>query len=99
MSGVDRFASVDITDVVNKELIFTETDDGEVMSAPWHSFSPDDLERLTALAGMRIVSLRGNSTIVAWIADAILSDAATYASICAFEDLVGDSAPFNRLGY
>jgi ubiquinone/menaquinone biosynthesis C-methylase UbiE len=99
MSRVDRFASVDITDVSNKELIFTETDDGEVMSAPWHSFSPDDLERLTALSGMRIVSLRGNSTIVAWIADAILSDAMTYSSICAFEDLVGDLAPFNRLGY
>jgi ubiquinone/menaquinone biosynthesis C-methylase UbiE len=99
MSRVDRFASVDITDVENKQLIFTETDGGQVLSAPWHSFSPDELERLTALSGMRIVSLRGNSTIVAWIADAILSDSTTYSSICALEELVGDSAPFNRLGY
>jgi ubiquinone/menaquinone biosynthesis C-methylase UbiE len=99
MSRVDRFASVDITDVENKRLIFTETEDGQVLSAPWHSFSPDDLERLTALSGLRIVSLRGNSTIAAWIADAILSDRATYSSICALEELVGDLSPFNRLGY
>ncbi len=99
MSRVDRFASIDITDVENKQLIFTETEDGEVLTAPWHSFSPDDLHRLTALAGLNIVSLRGNSTIAVWIADAILGDSKTYSSICALEDLIGDSEPFNRLGY
>ena len=99
LSRVDRFASVDITDVENKQLIFTETGDGQVLSAPWHSFGPDDLERLAALAGLRIVSMRGNSTIAAWIADAILADRATYAAICKLEELLGDSPPFNRLGY
>jgi ubiquinone/menaquinone biosynthesis C-methylase UbiE len=99
LSHVDRFASVDITDVANKQLIFTETDDGQILSAPWHSFAPDDLERLTALAGLRIVTMRGNSTIAAWIADEILADQATYSAICALEDIVGDSAPFNRFGY
>ncbi len=99
MSRVDRFASVDVTDVENKQLVFTETDDGETLTAPWHSFSPDDLERLTALAGMRVVTLRGNSTIAAWIADEILADAAAYRSICALEEVLGDSSPFNRLGY
>jgi ubiquinone/menaquinone biosynthesis C-methylase UbiE len=99
MSKVDRFASVDITDVENKQLIFTETDDGQVLSAPWHSFSPDDLQRLAAAAGLSIVSLRGNSTICAWLADEILRDRGTYSAICALEELVGDSAPFNRFGY
>ena len=99
MSRVDRFASVDITDVENKQLIFTETDDGQVLSAPWHSFSPDDLQRLTAMSGLSIVSLRGNSTVMAWIADEILRDRVTYSAICAFEELVADSAPFNRFGY
>jgi ubiquinone/menaquinone biosynthesis C-methylase UbiE len=99
MSRVDRFASVDITDVENKELIFTETEDGQILTAPWHSFAPDDLQRLTALSGLSVVSLRGNSTIVAWIADEILSDPATYSAICTLEELLGDAAPFNRLGY
>jgi SAM-dependent methyltransferase len=99
MSRVDRFASVDITDVENKQLIFTETEDGEILTAPWHSFAPDDLDRLAALAGLSIVSMRGNSTLVAWIADEILRDAATYSAICALEELLGDCQPFNRLGY
>jgi ubiquinone/menaquinone biosynthesis C-methylase UbiE len=99
LSHVDRFASMDITDVRNKQLIFTETRDGQILSAPWHSFAPDDLERLTALAGLRIVTMRGNSTIAAWIADEILADRDAYAAICALEEIVADSAPFNRFGY
>jgi 2-polyprenyl-3-methyl-5-hydroxy-6-metoxy-1,4-benzoquinol methylase len=67
----DRFASVDITDVEDKTLVFTETHDGTDYTAPWYSFSPDELTGLFARAGMTMSLLRGNSPISVWLADEV----------------------------
>jgi ubiquinone/menaquinone biosynthesis C-methylase UbiE len=40
LSCRDRFATVDVTDVPAKQLIFTKTRLGHDLKAPWHSFSP-----------------------------------------------------------
>jgi ubiquinone/menaquinone biosynthesis C-methylase UbiE len=95
----DRFAAVDITDVASEELIFTNTRSGEDMVAPWHSFSPDELTSLSAIAGLSLVHLRGNSPISAWLADAVLADNAVRATVRGLEAVLADVPPFNHLGY
>jgi SAM-dependent methyltransferase len=95
----DRFATVDVTDVEAGELVFTETEAGQELSAPWHSFSPDDLARLTAEAGMSLVHLRGNSPVAAWLADSVLAYSGLRESIQSLEKSLGDVPPFNYLGY
>lgn len=94
----DRFAAIDITDVEAEELIFTETRSGEDMVAPWHSFSPDELTALSAVAGLNLVHLRGNSPISAWLADAVLADAAVRTVVRRMESALGDVPPFSHLG-
>jgi ubiquinone/menaquinone biosynthesis C-methylase UbiE len=95
----DRFAAVDITDVASEELIFTNTRSGEDMVAPWHSFSPDELTSLSAIAGLSLVHLRGNSPISVWLADAVLADNAVRATVRGLEAVLADVPPFNHLGY
>jgi SAM-dependent methyltransferase len=95
----DRFAAVDITDVASEELIFTGTRSGSDMVAPWHSFSPDELASLSAVAGLSLVSLRGNSPISAWLADAVLADPGVRATVRTAERVLADVPPFNHLGY
>jgi ubiquinone/menaquinone biosynthesis C-methylase UbiE len=95
----DRFAAVDITDVASEELIFTKTRSGEDMVAPWHSFSPDELTSLSAVAGLTLVHLRGNSPISAWLADAVLADDAVRSTVRGLEAVLADVPPFNHLGY
>jgi SAM-dependent methyltransferase len=95
----DRFAAVDITDVESEELIFTKTRSGEDMVAPWHSFSPDELTALSAVAGLSLVHLRGNSPISAWLADAVLADTAVRFAVRRMEAVLADVPPFNHLGY
>jgi ubiquinone/menaquinone biosynthesis C-methylase UbiE len=95
----DRFATVDVTDVNAGELIFTETRAGQELSAPWYSFSPDDLSRLTALAGLRLVNLRGNSPLSAWLADAVLEETGLRSAVRRLENVLGDIPPFSYLGY
>ncbi|MDF8263215.1 class I SAM-dependent methyltransferase [Luteipulveratus flavus] len=99
MSGVDRFASVDITDVDNKDLVFTSTRDGADRRAPWHSFTPMDLRRLFATAGMITVQTRGNSTLSTWLSDSVLADESILGAVQKLESVLGDTAPFNHLGY
>ncbi|GAB2736613.1 class I SAM-dependent methyltransferase [Amycolatopsis magusensis] len=98
-SSADRFATVDITDVENKELVFTGTREGDELRAPWHSFSPDDLKRLTAVAGLVPVSLRGNIPLSAWLADSVLETAEVAGAVRTLETLLGDLPPLNHLGY
>jgi ubiquinone/menaquinone biosynthesis C-methylase UbiE len=95
----DRFATVDVTDVDAGELIFTETKTGEEFTAPWHSFAPDDLARLTALAGLHLVHLRGNNPLSAWLADAVLQDDGLRGTIQRVENALSDVPPFSHLGY
>lgn len=94
----DRFAAVDITDVEAEELIFTNTRSGENMVAPWHSFSPDELTALSAVAGLSLVHLRGNSPISAWLADAVLADTAVRSVVRRMEAALADIPPFSHLG-
>jgi ubiquinone/menaquinone biosynthesis C-methylase UbiE len=94
----DRFAAIDITDVQAEELIFTETRSGEDMVAPWHSFSPDELTALSAVAGLNLVHLRGNSPISAWLADAVLADTAVRTVVRRMEAALGDVPPLSHLG-
>jgi ubiquinone/menaquinone biosynthesis C-methylase UbiE len=98
-TAADRFATVDITDVENEELVFTRTRDGDELRAPWHSFTPDDLKRLTAVAGLVPVCLRGNIPISAWISDSILDNSEFITAIRTLEALLGDLPPLNHLGY
>ncbi|AXB43268.1 class I SAM-dependent methyltransferase [Amycolatopsis albispora] len=98
-SSADRFATVDITDVENKELVFTGTQGGAEFRAPWHSFSPDDLKRLTAVAGLVPVTIRGNIPISAWLADSVLDNGDLAGAVRTLEALLGDLPPLNHLGY
>lgn len=98
-SSADRFATVDITDVENKELVFTKTREGDELRAPWHSFSPDELKRLSAVAGLVPVCLRGNIPISAWISDSIMDNRGLADAVRALETLLGDLPPFSHLGY
>jgi SAM-dependent methyltransferase len=95
----DRFAAVDITDIESEELIFTNTRSGEDMVAPWHSFSPDELTSLSAVAGLTLVHLRGNSPISAWLADAVLADTGVRCAVRRMEAVLADVPPFSHLGY
>jgi ubiquinone/menaquinone biosynthesis C-methylase UbiE len=95
----DRFAVVDITDAESEELIFTNTRSGEDMVAPWHSFSPDELTSLSAVAGLSLVHLRGNSPIAAWLADAVLADIGVRSAVRRIEAVLADIPPFSHLGY
>jgi ubiquinone/menaquinone biosynthesis C-methylase UbiE len=99
MCGSDRFATIDITDVESEELIFTRTRGGEDMVAPWHSFSPDELTSLSAVAGLTLVHLRGNSPISAWLADAVLADTGVRSAVRRIEAVLADIPPFSHLGY
>lgn len=95
----DRFAAVDVTDVESEELIFTNTRSGEDMTAPWHSFSPAELTTLSAVAGLSLVHLRGNSPISAWLADAVLADQGVQSAVRRIEGVLADIPPFSHLGY
>jgi ubiquinone/menaquinone biosynthesis C-methylase UbiE len=95
----DRFATIDITDVKSEELIFTKTHSGEDMVAPWHSFSPDELASLSAIAGLSLVHLRGNSPISAWLADTVLADSGVRSAVRHVETVLADIPPFSHLGY
>jgi SAM-dependent methyltransferase len=94
----DRFAAIDITDVESEELIFTNTRSGENMVAPWHSFSPDELTALSAVAGLTLVHLRGNSPISAWLADAVLADTGVRSAVRRLEAVLSDVPPFSHFG-
>jgi 2-polyprenyl-3-methyl-5-hydroxy-6-metoxy-1,4-benzoquinol methylase len=95
----DRFASVDVTDVEDKQLVFTDTHNGTVYTAPWYSFAPNDLEALFTRSGMRITHLRGNSPLSVWLADEVLADAGIRSTIQRLERPLSDVPPFNHLGY
>lgn len=98
-SSADRFATVDLTDVEHKELVFSETRSGDEMRAPWHSFSPEDLNRLSVRAGLVPVGLRGNLPVSAWLSDSVLAEGEVKSAVQVLERALGDLAPFNQLGY
>lgn len=95
----DRFVAIDITDVERQQLRFTRTRRGEDLEAPWASFSPNDLERLFATAGLHQINLRGNSSLSVWLADSILADPVVSAVIGRLEELLAESPPLNWFGY
>lgn len=99
LSSADRFATVDITDVEQKQLLFTQTRSGKEITAPWYSFLPQDLDKLCAVAGLRLVCLRGNTPLSAWLSDSILSGSGVFEAVRRFETAFGDVPPFNYLGY
>ena len=99
LSSVDRFATVDKTDVPHKQLIFTNTKSGHDMVAPWHSFSPQDFDKLFSTAELHMVHLRGNIPLSAWLADSILAEHTVYDTVKSIENILGDIPPFNHLGY
>ncbi|MEV4569503.1 methyltransferase domain-containing protein [Nonomuraea sp. NPDC049419] len=99
LTRADRFATVDITDVDNKTLVFTGTRDGEQREAPWFSFTPDELEELFSDAGLRPARLRGNCVVAAWMADQILADPGIYAIVERLETALNETPPFSRFGY
>ncbi|MFI8933305.1 class I SAM-dependent methyltransferase [Streptomyces sp. NPDC053474] len=95
----DRFASVDVTDVESKRLLFTKTRSGQEYVAPWYSFSPRDLTTLFAAVGMTVTRLRGNSPIAVWLADEVLRDEAVRSFVSKAERFLAEVPPFNHFGY
>ncbi|GAA2288505.1 hypothetical protein GCM10010145_68370 [Streptomyces ruber] len=95
----DRFASVDVTDVAGKQLLFTQTRSGEEYVAPWYSFSPRDLTTLFATVGMTVTRLRGNSPLAVWLADEVLRDESVRAFVSKTERFLAEVPPFNHFGY
>jgi 2-polyprenyl-3-methyl-5-hydroxy-6-metoxy-1,4-benzoquinol methylase len=95
----DRFASVDVTDVDDKKLVFTKTNNGTTYTAPWYSFAPHDLETLFARAGMTVTHMRGNSPLSVWLADEVLAESGIRAVVQGMERALSDVPPFNHLGY
>ncbi|WP_414941767.1 class I SAM-dependent methyltransferase [Amycolatopsis sp. cmx-11-51] len=99
MFSGDRFAEVDVTDVENKELVFTQTQAGEELRAPWFSFTPDELTLLFARAGMSVTHLKGNSPISVWLSEQALADKGIRSVVQTLEATLSDVPPFNHLGY
>ncbi|MFD4557859.1 class I SAM-dependent methyltransferase [Streptomyces sp. NPDC058469] len=95
----DRFASVDVTDVAGKQLLFTNTLSGDEYVAPWYSFSPRDLTTLFATVGMTVTRLRGNSPLAVWLADEVLRDESVRAFVRKTECFLAEVPPFNHFGY
>lgn len=99
MAPVDRFASIDITDIEKEELIFTKTKNNQDLIAPWYSFSPRDIKSLAALTGLNIVEISGNTPIAAWLLDEILKDETVSHVVHSLENILGKIPPLNHLGY
>jgi ubiquinone/menaquinone biosynthesis C-methylase UbiE len=96
---VDRFVGVDVTDVENKQLVFTQNRTGNDLTTNWYSFSPEDLNRLFSTAGLSLVHMRANIPIFAWLANEVLQPENIYAAFAGIENLLADVPPFNHLGY
>jgi ubiquinone/menaquinone biosynthesis C-methylase UbiE len=100
LSHADRFASIDIADVDQKKLIFTDTQIGEVLEAPWYSFTPQELDKLFWMVGMKITYTRGNIPFLALLSDDVAAHGKWLTeTLGALEDIVGDVPPFNYFGY
>lgn len=95
----DRFVGVDVTDVENKQLVFTENRTGEDLVTNWYSFSPEEIVRLFSTAGLSMVHMRANIPLFAWFANEVLQHAHIYATLSGLENILADMPPFNRLGY
>lgn len=95
----DRFASVDVTNVADKQLLFTETRSGVDYTAAWYSFAPHDLSALFATVGMTVTHMKGNSTLSVWLANEVLADPGVRNLVTTMESALSDVPPFNHLGY
>lgn len=98
----DRFATVDITDVDNKRLIFTGTGDGKQgneFEAAWYSFTPQELNLLFGRVGMTVTNIQGNIPLGVWLAQEVLADPRIRAAVSAIESTLADVPPFNHFGY
>lgn len=95
----DRFVAVDVTDADAEQIVFTNARGGADLAAPWHSFSPDEIASLSALAGLSLVHLRGNSALCSWLADAVLADDNVRGVVTRLEAALADIPPFSHLGY
>jgi ubiquinone/menaquinone biosynthesis C-methylase UbiE len=98
-SSVDRFATVDQTDVANQRLRFTRLEGSRDLEAQWNSFLPADLRRLCARAGLTMTDLRGHLFVGAWLPDRFLRSERTRAVVRRIEHRLGDISPFDGLGY
>jgi len=96
---VDRFVSVDVTDVENKQLVFTQNRTGKDLTTNWYSFSPEEISRLFSTAGLSVVHMRANIPIFAWLANEVVQPANIFAILAGLENLLADLPPFNHLGY
>ncbi|MBP2471582.1 ubiquinone/menaquinone biosynthesis C-methylase UbiE [Crossiella equi] len=99
LSTADRFASVDVTDVANGELVFTDTHRGEELRAPWHSFSPEQLRHLSSRHGLLPTALHGNIPLSVWLDNSLLRDSDVLGAVRGLERTLADLAPLNELGY
>lgn len=96
---VDRFVSVDVTDIENKQLVFTQNRTGKDLTTNWYSFSPEELNRLFSTAGLSLVHMRANIPIFAWLANEVVQPANIFTMLAGLENLLADLPPFNHLGY
>lgn len=99
LSRADRFATVDVTDVPAQRLVFTHLDGGSDLDAQWNSFSPAELERLCAGAGLTAPRLHGLFFLGAWLPDAVLDRGPVRRVVTSLERWLGHLPPFARIGY
>lgn len=99
LSHVDKFATVDRTDVKRHRLVFTRLAGGGELAAQWNSFSPADLRRLSAGAGLRVTDLRGQFLLAAWLPDGLLRRPLPGRVVSAVERRLEALPLVNRLGY
>jgi len=95
----NRFVTADLIDAPGHKLIFDELSNGRQVEVPWYSFSPDELKACIGAAGLRLISLRGNVPLAAWIADQALENDVVRAAVNLLEHLLGNLEPLNCLGW
>lgn len=98
-SHANRFASVDRIDVQSKTLTFTKTKFDEELTVRWNSFSPQELDALFHVVGLKMTCLRGNIPLLVWLSDSLLEDPKFLNTMASIEELIADIPPFNHLGY
>jgi ubiquinone/menaquinone biosynthesis C-methylase UbiE len=98
LSRVDRFATVDRTDVPRQRLIFTGLDEGD-LDGQWNSFSPGDLRRLCRAAGLGAPRLSGLFFLAAWLPDRLLRMRRVRGVVGAIERTAAGFPPCAHLGY
>lgn len=99
LSGKDRFASLDFTDVKRQRMIFTNLDGYDDMEAQWNSFSRTELRRLCRRSGLRMTTLHGHFALASWLPHSHLRRRSVRRAVAAVERTLTGVWPLSLAGY